>query len=337
MPEVLILKGSDVASAMPFGACVDAVAEAFMAHTRGDGRAFPVVREQLPGSGIFGVKSGYLAQTQVIGLKAGGFWSENPKRGLPAHQSAALVFDADTGQLSAVMDANVITILRTAAAGALAAKHLAPAGARTLAVVGSGVQATAQTRAAVWAVPSIDTVWIHARSDTSYSRFERSVADLDLTLLRAASIRESVRAADVVVTTTPSWKPLIEGTWLQERVHVSAIGTDTKGKQELDPDILRGAMLVVDDWDQARTIGECQHGHREGWLQYDAVHAELGELIMGAKAGRTEATTRSVFDSTGLALQDLATASAAVHTARRHGLGHRINLADVAPEDVWSS
>jgi alanine dehydrogenase len=335
--EIVVLSGSDVLAAVGFSRCVEAVTVAFAAHQQGDSRAFPVVREKLPEGGIFGVKSGYLATEGLVGLKAGGFWAGNPMRGLSAHQSAMLLFDSTTGRLRAVLDANVITILRTAAAGALAAKYLAPSNARTAAVIGSGAQAVAQTRALAWAVPTLSSVTVHARSAESFERYAKEVEPLGLATTRSKSIREAVAQADVVVTATPSWEPLVEAAWLKSVVHVSAIGADTRGKQELHTDLFRDAMIVVDDWEQARTIGECQHATAEGIIDSGDIHAELGALVVGEKSGRVPETGRSIFDSTGIALQDLATAAAAVSVALREDLGIRANLANVGPESVWSS
>ncbi|HEX7039642.1 MAG TPA: ornithine cyclodeaminase family protein [Trueperaceae bacterium] len=336
-PEVLVLSGREVAQALSLERCIGAVAEAFVAHHRGEGRAYPVVRQVLPKGGIFGVKSGFLPGASALGLKAGGFWADNAGAGVPTHQSAALLFDPATGQLRAVLDANVITVVRTAAAGALAARALAPAGTRLAAVIGAGTQAIAQTHALKWARPDLVTVRVFARSDASYRRFRAGVAALDATFERAALVRSAVDGADAIVTATPSWEPLVRREWVAPGAYVAAFGADTVGKQELDPEVLRDAQVVVDDWEQARTIGECQHAHRLGFLPREAVHGELGAILAGELPGRQDDARVTVFDSTGIALQDLAAAVAAIEAAHELGLGSRVRLADAGDADVWAA
>lgn len=336
-PEVLVLSGRDVARALTLERCVDAVAEAFVAHHRGEGRAYPVVREVLPMGGIFGVKSGYLATADALGLKAGGFWASNAEAGVPTHQSAALLFDPATGQLRAVLDANVITVLRTAAAGALAARELAPPDTRVAAVIGAGTQAIAQTHALKWARPALATVRVFARGDASYRRFREGVAALRVEVEPCLSIESAVDGVDAIVTATPSWRPLVRREWVSPGAYVAAFGADTAGKQELDPELLRDALVVVDDWEQARTIGECQHAHRLGFLPREAVHGELGAVLAGELPGRRDDSRVTVFDSTGIALQDLAASVAAIEAASELGLGRRVRLADAGDADVWAA
>lgn len=333
--DVVVLSGREVLQALPLERCIEAVAAAFVAHHRREAQAYPVVRERLPAGGIFGVKSGYLPAAAALGLKAGGFWADNREQGLPTHQAAMLLFDPASGQLRAVLDANVITVIRTAAAGALAAKALAPTACRRAAVIGAGAQAVAQTHALTWARPGLVSVRVFARSPESFERYRAGVARLDLEIERAATIEQAISEAEVIITATPSWEPLVERSWVPPGAHISAVGTDTRGKQELDPELLRGARVVVDDWEQARTIGECQHAHQLGFLPREAIHGELGAICAGGLTGREDDDTITLFDSTGIALQDLAAAAAALEAAAELGLGLRRPLADATPEDVW--
>jgi len=334
--DVVVLSGREVLQALPLERCIEAVAEALVAHHRKEGLTYPVVREQLPtGGGIFGVKSGYLLEADALGLKAGGFWAENRERSLPTHQAAMLLFNPATGELRAVLDANVITVIRTAAAGALAAQALAPTKSSLAALIGAGSQAVAQTHALAWARPDLAMVKVFARSPESFDRYRISVANLGLEVKRAPTIREAVAEADIIVTATPSWEPLVENSWVAPGAHISAIGADTRGKQELDPELFIGARVVVDDWKQAITIGECQHAHRLGHLSRKTIHGELGAICAGDLPGREDDDTLTLFDSTGIALQDLAAAAAALEAAAELGLGLRRRLGDVTPEEMW--
>lgn len=285
------------------------------------------MRELLPDTGgIFGIKSGYYRERGWLGLKAGGFWAGNRERGLPAHQSVILVFDPATGMLTGLVDANVITRLRTGAVGALAARYLARPGSRTAAVVGCGAQGEIQTRALLWALPNLAEIRCYDRVPESVETYRAALSDLVIPVTAADSVTAAVADVDVVVTTTPSWEAIVRDEDIGPNVHISAIGADTKGKQELDPALFCRARLVVDDWQQAREIGESQHAYRLGWLQEADLAAELGEIAAGRKAGRGGYEGLTIFDATGIALQDLAAAGVAMELAADRGVGTVFNV-----------
>lgn len=303
------------------------VEQAFASLARGGSQLYPVVREQLPDSGgIFGIKSAYYQDRGWLGLKAGGFWANNRSQGLPAHQSVILVFDPATGVLSAIVDANVITRLRTGAVGALALRYLAPAGATAAAMIGCGAQAEIQTRALALARPDLTEIRCYDQSAASQEAFLTAVADLGIPVRSANSAAEAVSGAGIVVTTTPSWEPILNDGEIGEEVHISAIGADTRGKQELDTALFKRARVVVDSWEQASEIGESQHAHRLGFLERDGIHAELGELATGAKPGRGDYSGLTIFDATGIALQDLAAAGLAMELAQQRGVGVTVEI-----------
>jgi ornithine cyclodeaminase len=321
------LSASDVAAVLDLEACIPAVEEAFASYASGSSQVYPVVREQLPDTGgIFGIKSGYYRDRGWLGLKAGGFWAENRGRGLAAHQSVILLFDPATGVLTGLVDANVITRLRTGAVGALAARYLAPPQASRAAIIGCGVQGDIQTRALVWALPKLAEIRCFDLFPDSVEAYLAATTDLEILVRAAGSVAEAAHGADVVVTTTPSWEPLLHDEDVGECAHISAIGADTKGKQELDPALFRRARLIVDDWAQAREIGESQHPYRLGWLRDDDVFAEIGEIAAGRKERRGDYMGLTVFDATGIALQDLAAAGLAVDRARELGVGATVDV-----------
>ncbi|MGH2614892.1 MAG: ornithine cyclodeaminase family protein [Thermomicrobiales bacterium] len=325
--RVLCLSASDVDAVLDLETCIPAVERAFASYATGGSQVYPVVREQLPDiGGIFGIKSGYYRDRGWLGLKAGGFWADNRRSGLAAHQSVILLFDPATGVLAGLVDANVITRLRTGAVGALAARYLSPPQARRAAVIGCGAQGEIQTRALAWALPDLAEIRCFDLSEPSADAYIEATTDLTPPIHRASSVAEAVDGADVVVTTTPSWEPLVQDEYVGAGAHISAIGADTRGKQELDAALFRRARVVVDDWEQAREIGESQHAHRLGWLRDEDVFAELGEIAAGRKEGRGSYSGLTIFDATGIALQDLGAAGLAVERAREREIGTLIDV-----------
>jgi alanine dehydrogenase len=297
----------------------------FAAFDRGQARPYPVVRESLgQRRAVFGVKSGFDAQAGVLGLKAGGYWPENTAQGLTNHQSTVLLFDAQTGKPSALVGANHLTGVRTGAASALAIRHLAREDATTLALIGMGAQAVHQVRAALAARPTLKRVLAWAPTALHVDALALAVRAMGLEFRLATGAEQAVRGADIVVTVTPSTAPIVMREWVRPGTHISAMGADTVGKQELDPALVASSRVVVDSVDQAITIGECQHACRLGLLRPADLSSTLGGLCSGRLRGRGSDDEVTVFDSTGIALQDLALAALAVTRARERGVGAEV-------------
>ncbi len=293
-------------------AAIAAVEHCFAAMALGQARNYPVVREVVGMSdAVYGVKAGADTGTRVLGLKAGGYWPGNAARGLTNHQSATLLFDADTGRAAALVSANYLTGLRTGAASAIATKHLARPEAHVLGLIGTGGQSVYQLQATC-AVRPIDEVHAWDPAPASLARFGAEAAALGLRFTAHDSPEGVARAADVLITVTPSQRALVETGWLRPGSHVSAMGADTKGKQELDPQLVASAALFVDELDQARTIGEFQHAFAQGLIDETDIRASLGAVVAGLAPGRNSAEEITIFDGTGVALQDLVVADLAV-------------------------
>ena len=305
---------------------IASVERSFAAFDREQARAYPVVRESLGlRRAVFGVKSGFDASAGVLGLKAGGYWPENLAAGLTNHQSTILLFDPRTGKPSALIGANHLTGVRTGAASAIAIGHLARKNAATLSLIGAGAQAVHQVRAAL-AVRPLQRVVAWAPSPAHLKSLGDEVRRLGLRFDVVATAREAVRAADILVTVTPSTSAIVMQDWVRPGTHISAMGADTAGKQELDPGLIATAHVVVDSVDQALTIGECQHAFRAGLLKRADLTQTLGGLASGRLRGRASDNEITIFDSTGIALQDLAPAAEAVERARRHGVGIEVEF-----------
>ena len=223
------------------------------------------------------------------------------------------VFDATTGMPAALLlDNGFLTDIRTGAAGAIAADVLAPENIASVGILGSGIQARHQVRClrCVRAFTRL-IVWSPNRDRADSYRKEMRAEGFDA---RAAADPEAVcREADVIITTTPAREPLVEAAWLRPGHHVTAVGADSPGKQELDPACLaRADLLVVDRLTQCVAFGELRHALDAGVLRADRVHAELGEIVVGEKPGRTSPEQITIADLTGVGFQDTATANRAV-------------------------
>jgi ornithine cyclodeaminase/alanine dehydrogenase-like protein (mu-crystallin family) len=304
---------------------IAAVAEAFLAAHRQKARSYPVVREALGhADAVFGVKAGFDASLPVLGLKAGGYWPRNAAAGRGNHQSSTLLFDPDSGQATALIGANYLTGVRTGAASALASRHLARREAHVLGLIGTGAQSIHQFRAAL-AVRKLTRVLAWDPDPGNLAAFGRAVADQGLAF-EALEIAEVARRSDILITVTPSRAALVRREWIRPGTHINAMGADTAGKQELEPELVAAASLSVDDAEQAITIGECQHAYRLGLIDRSRLGATLGAVIAG-DAGRSSAEEITLFDGTGVALQDLAVAALAQRRARERSLGFECEYA----------
>ncbi|MFC4456340.1 ornithine cyclodeaminase family protein [Deinococcus sonorensis] len=294
---------------------------AFAADARGQVSVLPVVGHSLNG-GRYSIKSSHLRlgagedTLEVFGLKMGSYFPGNLERDLPTHSAAMLLGDPHTGQPSALLAANAITEYRTAAAGAVAARHLARGDAAVVALFGTGGQARAQLEA-LMTVRSVREVRIWSRS---FARAERFAERLDLPGVTARAVQDGQHAcdgADIVVTVTPAEQAIVQRAWIAPGTHINAMGSDAPGKQELDPELVAAATLVVDRRAQSAALGELQEPLARGLMREEDVHAELGELCAGQRPGRTSDQEITVFDSTGVSLQDTALAGHVVRLARQ--------------------
>jgi alanine dehydrogenase len=300
---------------------IGAVEQTFAAMARGEARNYPVVREVVGHrDAVFGVKTGADVSAPFLGLKAGGYWPHNMARGLTNHQSATLLFDPETGRAAALVSANYLTGIRTGAASAIASKHLSRPDASSLGIIGTGAQSVYQLRATL-AVRPISRVLAWDLSEASLAAFGEIVAELGLDYAPQAERQAVASGADILITVTPSRQALVEKSWVRPGTHINAMGADTKGKQELDPALVAAAVIFVDEAAQAFTIGECQHAYAAGLIGDSDVRASLGAVIAGMGEGRQNADEITLFDGTGVSLQDLVVADLAVKRATEQGLG----------------
>jgi alanine dehydrogenase len=293
-----------------------AVREAFVLHARREGRVFPVVREKLATGGVFGIKSGDVPSQDLLGFKAAGFWPRNREQSGEPHQATILLFDPATGRPQCVIDGNAITTVRTGAAGGLGLATLARPDSKRLTVFGTGVQARSQLRFALRTLPGlscVDYVSVDRRADEAFESLFSDQCDIRC----ARDVNEAVSRGDVVITATPGAGPLFDAAALRPGTHLNCVGADTAGKRELPAGVLPRARLVVDDREQALQLGELQ------WAR-ETPCVELGSLLLSEAAFQRAANDITVFDMTGLALQDLTVARLIHQRACAQGLGTRI-------------
>ncbi len=294
----------------------DTVEAVFGAMARGEARNFPVVREALGHEdALYGFKGGFDAATPTLGLKAGGYWPHNHARGIINHQSTVFLFDADTGRVSAAVGGNLLTAMRTAAAAAVSIKYLAPDGTRVLGMIGAGHQSAFQMRAAARA-GAFEKVIAWNRTPEMLGRLADTAADLGLPF-EAVELDRLGAEADVIISITSSFAPILMNAHITGQTHIAAMGTDTRGKQELDTALVARARLFTDEIAQSVGIGEFQHATARDLIA-EADIATIGDVVTGTHPGRGNAEL-TIFDGTGVGLQDLAVASAVVELAKAHG------------------
>jgi ornithine cyclodeaminase len=309
-----------ISRADAFGA-VEAV---FAAMARGDAYNFPVVREAIGhADALYGFKGGFDRSGLSLGLKAGGYWPGNMDKGLTNHQSTVFLFDPDTGRLSALVGGNYLTAIRTAASSSVSIAHLARKDAKVLGMVGAGHQSTFQLRAAVEQRAFEKVVAWNPHPDM-LPRLGAVAKELGLEF-EAVTQEELGAQADVIITITSAFEPLMMADWVKPGTHIACMGTDTKGKQEVDPALFTRATVFADEIAQSITIGEAQHAVGKGLIA-EADITPIGAVINGTHAGRSSDTEITLFDGTGVGLQDLAVASVAAKLAREQGLVTPITL-----------
>ena len=314
---MIIIPERDIAGLVSAADCFVAVEQTFASMATKSARNFPVVREAIGHADVlYGFKSGFDRQSLALGLKSGGYWPNNAKKGLTNHQSTIFLFDADSGRCRAIVGGNLLTALRTAAASAVSIKHLARADSKVLGIVGAGHQSTFQLRAALEQRP-FEKVLAWNKTPEKLERLER-VAQEKVLPFQSVSLDQLCEEADVVITITSSFSPVIAEGMIRPGTHLACMGTDTKGKQEVAPEIIAASTVFTDEVAQSTSIGEAQHAFRLGMVDAAAI-IPIGDLVNGDHPGRQSAKEITLFDGTGVGLQDLAVASVAVDLALARG------------------
>jgi alanine dehydrogenase len=316
----LVLTRGEVASLLTLEECIAAVEDAFRRVGTGEARPAGILGFPIAGGG-FHVKAAAIGDR--FAAKVNGNFSANPARGLPAIQGAILLSDAGNGRLLAVLDSIEITILRTGAATAVAAKYLARPGSQVATICGCGNQGRVQLRALARVLP-LRQAFLYDIDPLRAAALARELSR-ELPVEPVKDLAQAVAQSDVCVTCTPSRSAVLHE--LLPGTFVAAVGADSPDKQELDPALLASARLVVDSLEQCAEIGELHHAIEAGSMRREDVYAELGEIVAGRKQGRTGDEEITIFDSTGTALQDVAAAASVYAAAMQLRRGIEIDLA----------
>ncbi len=329
----LVLTDLEVMQVLDMDLALAAAREAFRAY--GEGRVNMPPKAYLTlALGDFRAMYGeiFLPEGHVCGLKWVNVHPGNPLRGLPTVMAKVVLNDPDTGLEWADMDGTFITNYRTGAAGGVAVEVLSRPDAACLGVIGAGEQARTQI-AAILKVRPIQEIIICDCARARAQTLKDEVAALYPVQVRLApDSQETALASDILVTVTPSDVPLVMRDWVRSGTHINAIGADAEGKQELDPAILKTARIVVDDWAQASHSGEINVPLSKGEITPDMVYGSLGEVVAGKKPGRQSPEEITVFDSTGLIIQDLSLGFAVFNRAKERGLGEMKEFLNLSPK-----
>ncbi len=323
----VLLSRADVAALLGLDACIVAVEQAFALHAQGKALP-PGVLGVHARDGGFHIKAAglELGRTYFAAKINGNFFSNRERFGLPNIQGLVVLCDGENGYPLAVMDSIEITIQRTGAATAVAAKYLARANAKTATICGCGNQGRVQLRA-LTRVRRIQRVFAFDVDENQARKYAVEMAkELGIEALAVCDLRAAVRQSDVCVTCTPSHKAFLGREDVPPGMFVAAVGADNEEKQELDPALLAGNKLVVDILEQCATIGELHHALDAGVMSCASVHAELAEVVAGRKPGRVSEDEITIFDSTGTALQDVAAAAVVYERAIRASEVTRLNF-----------
>lgn len=318
----LILTRREVATLLSIEECTKAVEHVFRLYGEGKTQAPGVLGVQAQDGG-FHIKAGVLQLNRLYFVaKLNANFPQNPKRlGLPTIQGVIVLSDADNGYPLAVMDSTEITAQRTAAATAVAAKYLARPESKTLTICGCGVQGRISLRALRVLFP-LEQVFVYDADSTRSEKFAEDLStELGITIKAVDELEYATLQSDICVTCTPSRQFFLKQDHIAPGTFVAAVGADNEYKQELDPTLLAGSKVVVDLVEQCATIGELHHALKQKVMTRDQVHAELGEVVAATKPGRTTSEEVIVFDSTGMALQDVITSALVYEKAKQQSAG----------------
>ncbi|MBK5251822.1 MAG: ornithine cyclodeaminase family protein [Peptostreptococcaceae bacterium] len=338
MFKVRVLNQENIKKVLDMSSVIDAVERVYVLKHQKKADVFPMVFHEFErGVADMDIKSGYLKEADIFGLKLVSWFGENGKKNLPALIGTTLVFDGKTGVPVGLLSAEHVTGMRTGAAGAIGAKYLARKNSESLLMVGTGHQALFQIGAVLTALPGIRKVMVHSpRTKGKAEKFCEGVEEnlrsmfpgisFQATFEAVNNLESAVGVSDIIITATPSRKPMILREWVKPGTHISCIGADMEGKQEIDESLYEIARVFVDDFNQAAAVGETATAVAKGIVNIENPLLEIGEVISGETEGRLSEDDITIFDSTGIALQDLMVSKLALDKAKLLGIGDIIDL-----------
>lgn len=335
MFKVKVLNQEVLEEVLEMPAVIKGIEQVYTAKSQEKTALFPMVFHEFnPGVADMDIKSGHMKDHDIFGLKLVSWFGENKDKQLPLLIGTTMIFDANTGVPLAILNADHITDMRTGAAGAIGAKYLAKDNAKVLLMVGTGHIAQFEIAATLHAIDTIDRVIIcdpmsHDHSIAyaeKLSEVLRSKFNITKALsIKALTLEDGVKESDIIITATPSRQAMIKKEWVQPGTHLSCVGADMSGKQEVDEALFKDSLIIVDDINQSIHVGETETAYKNNVIK-EADLTEIGDVILSKHPGRKDQNQITLFDSTGIALQDLMTSKIALELADEKGLGQIIDL-----------
>jgi len=351
MFDMLALNHEDTVELLDMETVIGMVETAYKLKDTEDAALWPMIFHEFEqGVADMDIKSGHLEGAGIYGLKLVSWFGPNAEKNLPQLVGTVMVFDGETGAPKAILSAEHITCMRTGAAGAIGSKYLARPDSKTLLMVGTGHQAAFQIAATLMVMPSVEKVLIYNAIDEEQAKsFTATIADrlkteflahfpnntekhalyskkFDVTFEAVTNIESQTSEADIIITATPSRKAIILKDWVKPGTHFSCVGADMEGKQEIDAELFGMGRVFTDDITQSTNVGEAETAVKAGIIKADDIVSEIGAVLNGSVKGRTSDEEITIYDSTGIALQDLITADYAIKVAKEKGIGTAFKL-----------
>jgi len=330
MYKTLLLKQSEIKQLIDMKEVIESVETAYSVHA--DRKVQMPAKKYLffkKYHGDLRIMPCFIKSMDEAGVKCVNVHPNNPlEHDLPTVMGVIELFDPETGFPISVMDGTWITNMRTGAAAGVGTKYLARKNSTKLGIIGAGKQAFTQLMA-LKEVMNIESAKVFCRTCSSRENFAKLANEkFGLNVKAVATAKEAVKNVDVIVTVTPANKPILKSEWISEGTHINAMGADAPGKQELESGILKKSRIFIDCWEQARHSGEINVPVAEGLITREDIDAKIGDVIIGKSNGRVSDEDITIFDSTGLAVQDVVTAWKVYQKALEMDIGSNINFLD---------
>ncbi len=333
MYQIKVLSKEDISQVIEMTPVIACVEDVYCQKSRGETVVWPTVFYEFdPGRADMDIKSGYLKGAALFGHKTMSLFADNGEKGLPTLNGVIVVISAETGLPAGIVDGSYITGARTGAAGAIGAKYLARKNSKNLMILGAGNQAAFQIAAMLTVFPDLEKIRVadplsfeNAKNFVDQIpdrlKHEFKLENSRVSFEAAVDLEKAVSDSDIIVTVTPARNPVIKKEWVKPGTHFSCIGADAEGKEEIEGEILRGARIYTDDMPHCISSGEIEIPIKKGLISEKDIKGEIGDLILGKTEGRQSEEEITVYDATGMALLDIAAASAALKLAEEKNLG----------------
>lgn len=333
MFQIKVLSKEDIMKVSDMRRVIEGVHDVYVAKSNDETEVWPTVFYDFEtGKADLDIKSGYMKTKKLFGHKTVSFFADNANKGLPALNGVIVVYDAETGAPLCVTDGAYITGIRTGAAGAIGAKYLANPDSENVLILGAGNQAAFQIAAILTLFDGIKNITISDPLSLENAKaFTASIAErlsnefgidaAHVNFAAAEDLEQAVRSSQIIITVTPAREPVIKKEWISPGTHLSCIGADMSGKEEIDPEIFKDAVIFMDDKEHCCQVGESEIPLKAGIITEDDIRGEIGDLILGKAKGRESRDEITIYDATGMALLDIMTAKTVLDLAIEKGLG----------------